>query len=82
MTVVIDDTGQGHAVLTVRTAASDLILDNKVDAVLPAAEVGYEFIKRESSHALGCLFLEPEAQTTVAGMAHGDNHSSTPQAAR
>jgi predicted transglutaminase-like cysteine proteinase len=82
MTVVIDDTGQGHAVLTLRTAAGDLILDNKVDAVLPAAEVGYEFIKRESSNAVEWLFLEPEAQTAVAAMAHGDNHSSTLQAAR
>ena len=82
MTVVTDDTGQGHAVLTVRTAASDLILDNTVDAALPAAEAGYEFIKRESSHALGWLFLDPEAQITVAAMARGDNHSSTLQASR
>ena len=53
MTVVID-AGQGHAVLT-------LILDNRVDAVLPAAEVGYEFINRESSHMIGRLVLEPRA---------------------
>jgi len=35
MTVVIDDIDEGHALLTVRTDAGDLILDNKVDAVLP-----------------------------------------------
>jgi predicted transglutaminase-like cysteine proteinase len=30
MTVVIDESGEGHAVLTARTQAGDLILDNKV----------------------------------------------------
>src|ERR671917_2071450 len=34
MTVVIDEQGAGHAVLTVRTNRGDFILDNKRDAVL------------------------------------------------
>src|SRR3712207_791796 len=35
MTVVIDEQGQGHAALMVRTDRGDLILDNKRAAVLP-----------------------------------------------
>jgi predicted transglutaminase-like cysteine proteinase len=69
MTVVLDETGQGHAVLTIRTADGDLILDNRVDAVLRVHEVAYEFIKRESSHAVGWLFLEREAAVAVVAMA-------------
>ncbi|MET0257045.1 MAG: transglutaminase-like cysteine peptidase [Methylobacterium sp.] len=47
MTVVIDEIGEGHAVLMVRTDRGDLILDNKTDAVLPWALTGYTFVKRE-----------------------------------
>ena len=35
MTVVIDELGEGHAVLMVRTDRGDFILDNKTSAVLP-----------------------------------------------
>ena len=69
MTVVIDDIDEGHAVLTVRTDAGDLILDNKVDAVLPWHEVKYEFIKRESSRSAEWLFLEREQRTDMIAMA-------------
>ena len=58
MTAVIDDIGEGHAVLTILTDAGDLILDNKVDAVLPLHQVKYEFVKRESSRSVEWLFLE------------------------
>ena len=47
MTVVIDDQGEGHAVLMVRTTEGELILDNKRNAVLPWHETGYVFVKRE-----------------------------------
>lgn len=47
MTVVIDDIGEGHAVLMVRTDRGDLILDNKTNAVLSAPRTGYTFVKRE-----------------------------------
>jgi predicted transglutaminase-like cysteine proteinase len=47
MTVVIDDIGEGHAVLMVRTTRGDLILDNKTNAILSAARTGYTFVKRE-----------------------------------
>lgn len=47
MTVVIDDQGEGHAVLMIRTTDGELILDNKRNAVLPWHETGYVFVKRE-----------------------------------
>ncbi|GJE56057.1 MULTISPECIES: transglutaminase-like cysteine peptidase [Methylobacterium] len=47
MTVVIDEIGEGHAVLMVRTDRGDLILDNKTSAVLPWQRTGYSFVKRE-----------------------------------
>ncbi len=47
MTVVIDEKGEGHAVLMVRTDRGDLVLDNKVDAVLPWHQTGYVYVKRE-----------------------------------
>ena len=47
MTVVIDEIGEGHAVLMVRTDRGDLILDNKTNAVLPWQRTGYSFVKRE-----------------------------------
>jgi predicted transglutaminase-like cysteine proteinase len=47
MTVVIDDQGDGHAVLMLRTDRGDFILDNKIDAVLPWDKTGYVFAKRE-----------------------------------
>lgn len=47
MTVVIDEQGEGHAVLMVRTDDGELILDNKRSAVLPWHQTGYVFVKRE-----------------------------------
>lgn len=49
MTVVLDELGEGHAVLTVRTNGGDLVLDNKTDAILPWDRTGYVFVKREGS---------------------------------
>lgn len=48
MTVVIDEQGEGHAVLMLRTDRGDFILDNKRNAVLPWQKTGYVFVKRES----------------------------------
>jgi predicted transglutaminase-like cysteine proteinase len=47
MTVVIDDIGEGHAVMMVRTDRGDFILDNKRNAVLPWNQTGYTYVKRE-----------------------------------
>lgn len=47
MTVVIDEQGEGHAVLMVRTDEGELILDNKRMSILPWHATGYVFVKRE-----------------------------------
>ncbi|PLX37326.1 MAG: transglutaminase [Hyphomicrobiales bacterium] len=48
ITVVRDQNGDGHAVLTARTDRGEFILDNQVSAVLPWNETDYRFIKRQS----------------------------------
>lgn len=48
ITVVADDKGEGHAVLTARTASGDYILDNKSPSVLAWNKVPYRFYKRQS----------------------------------
>jgi predicted transglutaminase-like cysteine proteinase len=49
ITVVRDEHGEGHAVLTVRTSRGDLILDNKHSRILAWSKTPYQFIKRQSS---------------------------------
>ncbi len=48
MTVVLDENGDGHAVLTVATDQGDLILDNRRSEILRWNQTGYTFLKRES----------------------------------
>jgi predicted transglutaminase-like cysteine proteinase len=48
MTVVRDQNGDGHAVLTVKTDKGEFILDNQRDDVLLWSDTGYRFVKRQS----------------------------------
>jgi predicted transglutaminase-like cysteine proteinase len=48
MTVVRDETGSGHAILTVVTDRGDFILDSKTNRILPWRATGYGFVKRQS----------------------------------
>ena len=57
MTVVIDEKGEGHAVLMVRTDRGDFILDNKAQVVLPWHRTGYIFVKREDHDRAGWISL-------------------------
>ena len=57
MTVVVDEKGEGHAVLMVMTNRGDYVLDNKVNAVVPWYETGYLFVKRESQDRIGWVSL-------------------------
>lgn len=57
MTVVIDEKGEGHAVLMVRTNRGDLVLDNKTNSVRPWYETGYVYVKRESQDRVGWVSL-------------------------
>jgi predicted transglutaminase-like cysteine proteinase len=57
MTVVIDELGEGHAVLTIRTDRGNYILDNKTSAILSEEQTGYVFVKRESQDVVGWVSL-------------------------
>ncbi|RVU21687.1 transglutaminase-like cysteine peptidase [Methylobacterium oryzihabitans] len=65
MTVVIDEKGEGHAVLMVRTDRGDYILDNKTSAILPWHRTGYTFIKREGQTSTAWVSLGRATTPTV-----------------
>jgi predicted transglutaminase-like cysteine proteinase len=65
MTVVIDEEGQGHAVLMARTDRGDFILDNKRDAILPWRKTGYIFIKREGADGPAWVALGDQPASVV-----------------
>ncbi|MET0605181.1 MAG: transglutaminase-like cysteine peptidase [Beijerinckiaceae bacterium] len=46
--VVRDRKGDGHAVLLVKTDKGDYVLDNQEPEILPWAQTGYGFVKRQS----------------------------------
>jgi predicted transglutaminase-like cysteine proteinase len=48
VTVVRDERGDGHAVLTVKTNQGEFILDNLRDGVKPWTASPYKFVKRQS----------------------------------
>jgi predicted transglutaminase-like cysteine proteinase len=58
LTVVRDEKGEGHAVLTARTAQGDYILDNKADEVKLWHRTGYEFMMRQS-------FIDPKVWVSL-----------------
>jgi predicted transglutaminase-like cysteine proteinase len=66
MVVVLDELGQGHAVLAVRTDRGDFILDNKRDAVLPWHQTGYVYIKSEGDRTDAWVWLRNQVAVTSA----------------
>lgn len=48
ITVLLDEKGEGHAVLTVTTTKGDYVLDNRRDEVLRWDATNYKFLKRQS----------------------------------
>lgn len=59
MTVVRDEKGDGHAVLTARTMQGDYILDNKIPEVRLWQKTPYEFVMRQS-------YLNPKVWVSLA----------------
>ena len=53
ITVVKDEHGEGHAVLTVETNQGDFILDNRKDEIVRWDETNYTFLTRQSSSNAG-----------------------------
>lgn len=80
ITVVLDENKQGHAILTARTDAGDLILDNKHDDLKLWHQTPYTFIMRQSYlNPMVWIALSPTdaASPTVAA---GARHSTQPAA--
>ena len=48
ITVVRDQRGDGHAVLTVKTDRGEFVLDNQNPEILLWSETSYRFVKRQS----------------------------------
>ncbi len=48
ITVLLDEHGEGHAVLTVASNAGDFILDNRRNEILRWDQTHYKFLKRQS----------------------------------
>ncbi len=71
ITVVLDENGDGHAVLTVRTDGGDFILDNRRNTVLRWSETGYQFLKRQSQQNpriwVSMTNQHPRNKETIAG---------------
>lgn len=59
MTVVRDERGDGHAVLTARTAQGDFILDNKQSDIRLWHQTGYRYVMCQS-------FIEPRLWMSLA----------------
>jgi predicted transglutaminase-like cysteine proteinase len=49
ITVVLDEKGEGHAVLTVTAKSGDFVLDNRRNEILRWSDVSYRFLKRQSA---------------------------------
>jgi predicted transglutaminase-like cysteine proteinase len=58
ITVVRDEKGEGHAILTARTSIGDMVLDNKVDDVKLWSRTPYTFVMRQS-------YLDPRAWVSL-----------------
>ena len=71
ITVVRDEKGDGHAVLTVSTAEGDFVLDNRRNDIRGWNDTGYKFLKRQSAQdpkAWVALTTAPSVSVvTVAG---------------
>jgi predicted transglutaminase-like cysteine proteinase len=64
ITVVRDEQGDGHAVLTARTQQGDYILDNKTDEIKLWYQVQYQFIMRQSYlNPTVWMSLDPKERT-------------------
>ncbi|MGI9406916.1 MAG: transglutaminase-like cysteine peptidase, partial [Hyphomicrobiaceae bacterium] len=70
ITVVRDEFGDGHAILTARTTSGDFILDNRLDEVVAWHALPYDFIKRQSAvNPMYWVSLTPAAGPRMAMLA-------------
>ncbi len=72
ITVVRDERGDGHAVLTAVTSEGDLVLDNQHAEIRAWSDTPYQYLKRQSktdpSRWVSLMDDAPQGQVPVAGM--------------
>jgi predicted transglutaminase-like cysteine proteinase len=70
ITVVRDEKGEGHAVLTARTRQGDYILDNKTDEIRLWYRVQYRFVMRQSYlNPTVWMSLDPKERSPAMALA-------------
>ena len=75
ITVVLDENGDGHAVLSVTTDGGDFVLDNRRNDVLRWNETNYKFLKRQSqSDPLQWVALEKDETISSGYIATRTHH--------
>lgn len=80
ITVVLDENRQGHAVLTARTSAGDLILDNKHDDIKLWSKTPYIYLMRQSYLDPNVWFaLTPASQGASAATAGTEANDWSPR---
>ncbi|WP_235916551.1 transglutaminase-like cysteine peptidase [Ciceribacter naphthalenivorans] len=67
ITVVLQPSGEGHAVLTVRTDHGDFILDNMRNKVMLWSETEYTYLKRQSADDPGRWVKLQDGRATAVG---------------
>jgi predicted transglutaminase-like cysteine proteinase len=72
ITVVLDEKGEGHAVLTVATNAGDYVLDNRRNDILLWKDTGYSFLKRQSQQDPRAWVALTDGNQTVAKATAGN----------
>ena len=66
MTVVLDENGEGHAILTVATDKGDYMLDNRRNEILRWDQTGYKFLKRQSQlDPMQWVSLKPNSEQVL-----------------
>jgi len=69
ITVVLQDDGEGHAVLTVRTDQGDFILDSANRQVRRWDQTTYRYVKRQASDYTGhWVSILDDNDTTVGAL--------------
>jgi predicted transglutaminase-like cysteine proteinase len=73
ITVVLDEKGEGHAVLTVATDVGDYVLDNRVNDIVRWSDTHYKFLKRQShNNPMQWIALVKQATSTSGNVASGN----------
>lgn len=66
VTVVLDENGAGHALLTVATDKGDYMLDNRRSEILRWDQTGYKFLKRQSQmDPMQWVSLKPNSEQVL-----------------